>query len=1220
MNWRKIKRLLLLITVIAVLFVFWHVMPNVDTHADQASLHGSSSKFKTPSLNELADPFKTKGKLVSSRGNIGPQIAGTVVQTNDFHLFVNSQINSSNQPYEVLNWDSVVDSSDGYVIQRTNDAALPSNEAAWQLPPTNYGKQITILNVYPDNCNYLQTWMNQLDPATGQPVSMGLINVVPVSFADFNSNPDQYLKDAAGNYQYDGIYFGSEDGNGGNGPNNDLNATSYAATVAYGQTGRSIILGHDTVYYQHPYLMQFGPSLGLKILPGFPSWGGNVGLGSTKVKFSMNGFLNQYPYKFGLDQTLEIKFSHSSGQYYLYQGGAQRWMEYEPPFSFADEAKEINYLDENSNQVSGDNGQRIGDNNFYLVTKNNYAMIQTGHSIWNGMSACTPDEAKIIANMIYYTSTLNLSTQGEDHTVKDSAAPEMPTVAGTTDRDKATLQIKASDVGTDYFYRVKAKTASMTKYSDVVKSTITSGIKGFVYQIDDNPNGVVTPVKDANGEVTNLNLTADATGLGTINVNRADGIKKYLHVVAVDQNNNFDLTRTKTISLGDYLWWTVDSSNVLTIYPHALNWDRDLFTWLDGYGYPHQDWPWYQSFDQITKVVISPGVTVDGSIYNLFAKLKNMTTITGIEQLDTSQVTSMAGMFRDCYALTSLDVSHFDTSQVTDLSAMFSNCRVLTSLDVTHFDTRQVTNMSELFSNCLLLANLDVSNFVTSRVTSMSKMFQDCRVLPSINVTNFDTSQVTTMSQMFDSCYKVPNLDVSHFDTAKVTNMMSMFSMCRSLLSIDVTHFDTSQVTSMNGMFNFCELFTSLDVTHFNTSKVTDIGRMFGSCRKITTLDIRNFDTSQVTDMAAMFCYDIKMTDLYFDPDKFKTDQVTRMSSMFIHCESLKQLDVTKFNTAKVTQMSGMFSGCESLTELDVTHFETTHVSDMDWMFESCKNLTTIDVSHFDGNHLKKVNSMFSNCLKLTTLDLTNFNNRYSSLSGRERMFYNTPDLWKITLGPNMVIDDYIGNIGSGFPGKKINDLDHPTKKYFATSYNWQEVGPGTDPHDPKGPIITSEQLRRESVTRHDTRTYVWDQNGKQDLAVSNTLVDLGNQNFTFAGREVLSSVQYVTETDNRNSRKDLTWKVEAAVSKDLQLDTDSTKIIKGNPLWFHDTATGNKYNLTSTAQTVYNGTAGYIGTDYQDRVPVSWKLGFKTEPINIPAPGHYTGQITFTLVNVDEI
>ena len=161
-----------------------------------------------------------------------------------------------------------------------------------------------------------------------------------------------------------------------------------------------------------------------------------------------------------------------------------------------------------------------------------------------------------------------------------------------------------------------------------------------------------------------------------------------------------------------------------------------------------------------------------------------VTSITGLGLLDTSKVTIMSNMFRDCKALTSLDVSGFDTSNVTSMSSMFESCEALTSLDVSGFDTSSVTYMTCMFYWCTALTSLDLSGFDTSNVTSMSNMFYYCTSLTSLNLSGFDTSQVTNMSSMFLYCKDLTSLDLSGFDTSQVTSMRDMFEYCTKLQAV----------------------------------------------------------------------------------------------------------------------------------------------------------------------------------------------------------------------------------------------------------------------------------------------------------------------------------------------------------------------------------------------------------------------------------------------------
>ena len=59
---------------------------------------------------------------------------------------------------------------------------------------------------------------------------------------------------------------------------------------------------------------------------------------------------------------------------------------------------------------------------------------------------------------------------------------------------------------------------------------------------------------------------------------------------------------------------------------------------------------------------------------NWFLMLASIETFEGLENLNTSKVTSTAWMFHGCESLETLDVSGFDMSNVTDANHMFSNC------------------------------------------------------------------------------------------------------------------------------------------------------------------------------------------------------------------------------------------------------------------------------------------------------------------------------------------------------------------------------------------------------------------------------------------------------------------------------------------------------------------------------------------------------------------
>jgi surface protein len=134
------------------------------------------------------------------------------------------------------------------------------------------------------------------------------------------------------------------------------------------------------------------------------------------------------------------------------------------------------------------------------------------------------------------------------------------------------------------------------------------------------------------------------------------------------------------------------------------------------------------------------------------AMMNNLQSITGIANLNTSEVTSMMGMFAGV-PLTDIDLTGFNTSKVTSMFAMFSSCTQLESLDLSSFDTSNVTDMWTMFYRCNALTSLDLSSFNTSNVRNMEEMFYRCKTLTTIYVgEGWSTDAVTDSEDMFGSC------------------------------------------------------------------------------------------------------------------------------------------------------------------------------------------------------------------------------------------------------------------------------------------------------------------------------------------------------------------------------------------------------------------------------------------------------------------------------------
>ena len=208
-----------------------------------------------------------------------------------------------------------------------------------------------------------------------------------------------------------------------------------------------------------------------------------------------------------------------------------------------------------------------------------------------------------------------------------------------------------------------------------------------------------------------------------------------------------------------------------------------------GLGTP--DWVWKNpNVTNVTKVVFDPAFANarPTNCNEWFQGYVNLTSIEGIEYLNTSQVTDMHNMFYNCYHLQTTDFSGFDTRKVKDMSYMFYNCGSLESLDISNFNTSEVTNMRGMFYHCIGLTSLDLSHLNTSKVSIMTEMFQLCINLLSVNLSGWDTRNVGSMYHMFEKCKSLKTLDLSGFDTREKTcSMGDMFNTCNELTTIFVS-------------------------------------------------------------------------------------------------------------------------------------------------------------------------------------------------------------------------------------------------------------------------------------------------------------------------------------------------------------------------------------------------------------------------------------------------
>ncbi|MED0951007.1 hypothetical protein P4T70_23285 [Bacillus mobilis] len=391
---------------------------------------------------------------------------------------------------------------------------------------TDYKKKVKVLNIYPTKWKdttlstidfidrdgkrnvmpvsaSLKKWMEESNSENSKGYGMGVIEVDAVTQEEFNSSPNSYIYDEKGKDKYDVMMIGTYDANGWS----PLGKESIQAIKDFERRGKGVLAGHDvmtkissSVDFFDAVKDDFNVSDPTKFR----------GIGSEKIAITKKGLLLEYPWKIGnVGTELKIPMAHTMNIHF----NGDTWMKF--------------VGNSWGNPITGSavDDSLNSNTNAYLHTWNNTAIIQTGHS--NGQA--TPDEQKVLANTLFYLAQLTSDTHLDDRSGQDVDAPSKPDINKVTLNldDTATINFKESvDKGTTYEYYVESK-GSDTKSqltSNVVKTEVKTGLRGYSIVIDEKPN----TIPDEKIKTTSTSYQLDVPNKKEF----------YIHVASVDNAGN----------------------------------------------------------------------------------------------------------------------------------------------------------------------------------------------------------------------------------------------------------------------------------------------------------------------------------------------------------------------------------------------------------------------------------------------------------------------------------------------------------------------------------------------------------------------------------------------------------------------------------------------------------------------------------------------------------
>ena len=411
------------------------------------------------------------------------------------------------------------------------------------------------------------------------------------------------------------------------------------------------------------------------------------------------------------------------------------------------------------------------------------------------------------------------------------------------------------------------------------------------------------------------------------------------------------------------------------------------------------------------------------TLSQFFAGLTNLETITGLEYLNTANVTNMTALFYNCRKLTSLDLSNFNTAKVTDMEFMFRDCSNLKTIYASeNFITAAVTYSNSMFASCNSLSgDIDWSDKAVDKTYAKidGGYFRDkaydnrpwvkyadgtltfrCGYKKILGENEYELNSGENRPEWFTHYFETSKVVFeASFVNARPTSCYAWFRNFKNLTQIEgIENLNTENVTSMSSMFDSCSGLISLDVTNFNTANVTDMSYMFYCCYKLKEIYVSDkFVTDDVISSVYMFmgCNSLS-GDIDWTSDKATDKTYAKTAGGYFRDKAYDNRPWVKYADGTLTFLYGYKktlgeneyelnsgthlpawygkSGNVTKAVFDASFANARPTSCYSW-FCDFGNLKQIEgIENLNTTNVTEMASMFYGCSQLTSLDVTNFN------------------------------------------------------------------------------------------------------------------------------------------------------------------------------------------------------------------------------------------------------
>lgn len=309
----------------------------------------------------------------------------------------------------------------------------------------------------------------------------------------------------------------------------------------------------------------------------------------------------------------------------------------------------------------------------------------------------------------------------------------------------------------------------------------------------------------------------------------------------------------------------------------------------------------------VENIVINPNVFAPVWSNSMFYEFQKLTSIVGIENINTSYTSSIGSMFQGCYSLESIDISSWNKSNISNAQYAFANCPGIKNADISNwnFTGKDIANtLRYMFSGSSGVQVLNMNNFKVPG--SLSNFIRNIGIngYYVLNVYDWDLSGVTSLASMFQDMYYITEIHGidTWVNTSSIITAAQMFYGCSNLKCVEFGAVDFSSLENIYGMFQNC--YSALEELDFSEAIMPSINitvDAFNRCNKLRVIDLSGMVGSNITQPAQMFYTCENLETIYVDNSWGEMRQSVSHYPMFAYNTKLVGGEGTGFESGKNT-------------------------------------------------------------------------------------------------------------------------------------------------------------------------------------------------------------------------------------------------------------------------------------------------------------------------------